>query len=156
MQAVFADSSRRHLYQRYVFDEDFQDIPFEDEAELTAQSSIAPHSQIDSASIPDEIIRDPVKLLTWLESHCKDHEEEVTNEPVSREVVSSEDLLIEALELEDLDYIDNRNKGGVFWIIGGREIASLISDLSSKLGYVFTYKAGGGRATTGEDAWWTK
>lgn len=144
------------LEQMGVFDEDFQDIPFEDEAELTAQSSIAPHSQIDSASIPDEIIRDPVKLLTWLESHCKDHEEEVTNEPVSREVVSSEDLLIEALELEDLDYIDNRNKGGVFWIIGGREIASLISDLSSKLGYVFTYKAGGGRATTGEDAWWTK
>ena len=144
------------LEEMGAFDDGFQDIPFEDETELTSQASSDTHSQIDSASIPDDIMRDPVKLLTWLEDHKKDKNEGVKKEPVSHDVVSSEDLLIEALELEDLDYIDNRKKGGVFWIIGGQEIASFINDLYLKLGYVFSYKAGGGRATTGEDAWWTK
>lgn len=65
-------------------------------------------------------------------------------------------MLIEALELENLDYIDNRSNGGFFWLVRGREIPSFIDDLSAKLVYQFTFKPGGVRATTGEDAWWMK
>jgi len=144
------------LEQLGAFDDDFQEPPFDDETELASQQSDTQTPQIDSASIPSDIMRDPVKLIKWLEDHEKEKETDKGNPPVEREIVNVDDVLIEALELEDLDYIDNRNKGGVFWIIGGQEIASFIAGLSEKLGYKFTFKAGGGRATTGEDAWWTK
>ena len=144
------------LEQLGAFDDDFQEPPFDDETELALQPSDTQSPQIDSANIPSEIMRDPVKLIKWLDDHEKGMKTDKGNPPAEREIVNADDVLIEALELEDLDYIDNRNKGGVFWIIGGQEIASFIAGLSEKLGYKFAFKAGGGRATTGEDAWWTK
>lgn len=144
------------LEQLGAFDDDFQEPPFEDEVELALQPSDSPNLQIDSTSIPADVMRDPVKLLTWLEHHENEKNRDAELRPQVRDIVRSEDVLIEALELEDLDYIDNRSKGGVLWIIGGPEIASFIDGLSEKLGYRFTFKAGGGRATTGEDAWWMK
>jgi hypothetical protein len=144
------------LEQLGAFDDDFQEPPFEDEVELALQPSDSPNLQIDSTSIPADVVRDPVKLLTWLEHHENEKNRDAELRPQVRDIVRSEDVLIEALELEDLDYIDNRSKGGVLWIIGGPEIASFIDGLSEKLGYRFTFKAGGGRATTGEDAWWMK
>mgnify|MGYP001214888185 CR=1 FL=1 len=60
-----------------------------------------------------------------------------------------------ALRLEDLDYIDNRKKGGAFWIIGETEISDYVQELKQKLGYSFAFKAWGEHATAGEDAWRT-
>lgn len=144
------------LEQMGAFDDEFQDTSYEDEFELASQASSTQNPSFDSSSIPADILRDPVKLLAWLDEHDNELNRGVENRPILHEATSSEDLLIEALELEDLEYIDNRAKGGVFWIVGGYEISSFIGDLSTKLGYKFSFKPGGGRATTGEDAWWMK
>ncbi|MPL98140.1 hypothetical protein SDC9_44340 [bioreactor metagenome] len=144
------------LEQMGAFDDDFQDTSFEDEIELAAQASSTQNPSFDSSGIPANIMCNPDKLLAWLDEHDNEPNNDVETRPTLLETISSEDLLLEALELEDLDYIDNRSKGGVFWIVGGPEISLFIDDLSTKLGYVFTFKAGGGRATTGEDAWWSK
>lgn len=144
------------LEQMGAFDDDFQDTSFEDEIELASQASSTQKPSFDSSSIPADIMRDPVKLLAWLNEHDSEPNKEAESRPILHGTTSSEDVLIEALEFEDLDYIDNRAKGGVFWIVGGHEISSFIDDISTKLGYKFTFKTGGGRATTGEDAWWMK
>ena len=63
--------------------------------------------------------------------------------------------IIALLEKYDVGYVDKRSKGGALWIIGGSELTSVVSEARS-LGFNFTYKKGGGSATKGQDAWWTK
>ena len=63
--------------------------------------------------------------------------------------------IIALLEKYDVGYVDKRSKGGALWIIGGSELTSVVSKARS-LGFNFTYKKGGGSATKGQDAWWTK
>lgn len=60
--------------------------------------------------------------------------------------------LVKSLELK---YVDKRNSGGALWVIGGRELTSVMKKLSNS-GFRFRFKEGGGRSSGYKDAWWYK
>lgn len=51
--------------------------------------------------------------------------------------------------------IDKRGNGGALWVKGGKELSDIM-DVFKSLGISFHFKKGGGRATKGEDAWYTQ
>lgn len=53
-----------------------------------------------------------------------------------------------------IDYVDNRNKRGCLWILGGHELQPFVDKCSGK-GVVFHYSQSGCRASNGNPAWWT-
>ena len=53
-----------------------------------------------------------------------------------------------------IDYVDNREKQGCLWILGGRELQPFIDKCAAK-GVVFHYSWSGCRASKGSPAWWT-
>lgn len=65
------------------------------------------------------------------------------------------DPLIDYLESFDLEFIDNRSKGGCLWIIGGLSIDHLLNPLRGA-GVVLVHKLEGASATNGKEAYWTK
>ena len=67
----------------------------------------------------------------------------------------SENSIIEILKKENIKYIDKREFGGAFWIIGGSELGNIV-DILSKKGIKFTYAPNGGKASNKMPAWWTK
>lgn len=54
----------------------------------------------------------------------------------------------------EIQYIDNRKNGGSLWIIGGQELVPIVQECN-EIGVTFHFKKGGGRASRGQDAWWT-
>jgi hypothetical protein len=54
-----------------------------------------------------------------------------------------------------LDPIDKTTNGGALWVIGGRELRSIMEELKQR-GVIFTFKRGGGQATNHQDGWWYK
>jgi len=66
-----------------------------------------------------------------------------------------DDPIISYLEEIELPYVDLRDKMGCLWIIGGMEISEKIKPLQGS-GVNLYFKSGGGNATAGRDAWWTK
>ncbi len=69
--------------------------------------------------------------------------------------VAHDDPVISYLKHEGMRYIDHRDKSGCLWILGGMEIAAQLKLLQAG-GVKIYFKAGGGSATDGRDAWWTK
>ena len=65
------------------------------------------------------------------------------------------DPVIEFLVDNGIEYIDKRYNLGCLWIVGGAEISEVISKLK-RAGVSLHFKASGGVATQGRDAWWTK
>ena len=65
------------------------------------------------------------------------------------------DYLINYLEKCGITYVDNRQKSGCLWIIGGPEIEDKLNLLVEK-GVKFHFRAYGSKATGGKEAWWTK
>lgn len=63
------------------------------------------------------------------------------------------DQLTSLLNQRRVDYVDKRPIGGALWILGGSELASLMSDLA-KVGYRFTFSPSGGRVTKHRPGWW--
>ena len=63
--------------------------------------------------------------------------------------------LWEFLKKNNLTYIDNCNKNGCLWVVGGKEISRLMMECW-KHGVSFRYKEKGGKATDGQPAWWAK
>lgn len=53
-----------------------------------------------------------------------------------------------------IDYIDNRNKGGCLWILGGLEMQGFVDSCAAK-GARFHYSQRGCRASKENPAWWT-
>lgn len=51
--------------------------------------------------------------------------------------------------------IDKRKNGGALWVTGGKELSEIMKEFKS-LGIIFHYKKGGGRATSGKDAWYAQ
>ena len=72
-----------------------------------------------------------------------------------RDAIASKDTVIVYLEQCGLKYHDYRHKGGCLWIIGSQNITDKMKILQ-KNGVRVYFKAGGGNATEGKDAWWTK
>lgn len=63
--------------------------------------------------------------------------------------------LLEVIEAEGLEYIDNRLKGGVLWVVGGKEITVFIKKILSET-RKFTFKRHGGKSTKRKDSWWMR
>ena len=76
--------------------------------------------------------------------------------PVEEQSVeTTEDPVVSYLKQCGLQYIDFRHKLGCLWIIGGRDITDKMEVLH-KSGVRMHFRAGGGNATGGRAAWWTK
>ena len=69
-------------------------------------------------------------------------------------VVASDDLLA-TLDERGVEYIDNRTKGGALWVVGGADLATMMSDLASR-GHKFTRSTNGSRATKHRPGWFVK
>jgi very-short-patch-repair endonuclease len=61
--------------------------------------------------------------------------------------------LIDFLKRRQIKFIDNRSKGGAFWLIGGNELRPVISELKAK-GISFVYLPKGGRVSWHRPAWY--
>jgi len=61
--------------------------------------------------------------------------------------------LIDFLNRRQIKFIDNRSKGGVFWLIGGTELVPVISELKAK-GILFVYLPRGGHVSGRRPAWY--
>lgn len=65
------------------------------------------------------------------------------------------DRVLVYLKEHNIAYIDNRNKNGCLWLLGGEELSKHIYHLK-ELGIKFKFKNEGGKATKGRAAWWGK
>lgn len=65
------------------------------------------------------------------------------------------DFLFSKLLEAGAQIIDKRNNGGALWIIGGKDLSSIMKEFQ-EAGVHFVFKAGGGKATGGKDGWWSK
>ena len=63
--------------------------------------------------------------------------------------------MITYLTKHQLNYKDNRAKGGALWVIGDKHIGSILKPLK-EYGYEFIHMPKGGYATKQEPAWYTK
>ena len=82
------------------------------------------------------------------------------NEPVkvSADEKGTQDPLIDAfrrLYEVKAEIIDKRKNGGALWVKGGKELSDIMQVFKA-LGVSFHFKKGGGRATKGEDAWYSQ
>lgn len=62
--------------------------------------------------------------------------------------------LVDFLTANNISFIDNRQKNGCLWIIGGKELKEFVDKCSIR-GVRFHFKADGSRATHYSPAWWT-
>lgn len=65
------------------------------------------------------------------------------------------ELLFQYLESNGVTYIDNRNKSGALWIIGGIELKEVVISCKSRFGVTFTFKPSGAQCAGRQPAWWT-
>lgn len=63
------------------------------------------------------------------------------------------DDIVKLLDQNGVGYYDKRKTGGALWIVGGHELDEIVNKART-LGFKFQFKAGGGKATQGKDAWW--
>jgi len=103
-------------------------------------------SEIPVASIPKDVLADPVLLLKWLDDHSPEKQSEF-------EIINT--VIIDLINAENIDYIDHRDKGGRLWIFGGYELSEFALKCK-EIGIEFHFKEGGGKATDGFDAWWCR
>lgn len=59
------------------------------------------------------------------------------------------------LEEHNLEYVNKTSKSGCLWVLGGREIQSLMMQCWSH-GVSFRFRENGGNVTGGKSAWWAK
>lgn len=65
------------------------------------------------------------------------------------------DDIISIVANAGIEFVDKRSNGGALWIVGGTELSEFVKECETK-GFSFRFKLGGGKATEGKDAWWTK
>lgn len=63
--------------------------------------------------------------------------------------------IIEFLKENNVKFIDKRPNNGALWIIGGRELSTIVEECK-KLGVSFSYSEKGGRVTNHKPSWWSK
>lgn len=59
------------------------------------------------------------------------------------------------LDEHNLEYVNKTSKSGCLWVLGGREIQSLMMQCWSH-GVSFRFRENGGNVTEGKSAWWAK
>lgn len=68
---------------------------------------------------------------------------------------SLNDLVLNILKQNNIEFVDKRLLGGALWIIGGHELDPIVEDCK-KHGIVFEFKAKGGKQTKFMPGWWAK
>jgi hypothetical protein len=76
-------------------------------------------------------------------------------ESVHTTIVSSTKNLVNFLEGKGLEVFDKREKGGVLWVVGGKELDSIIKETRKLYGALWTFSQKGGRTTGGRTSWFT-
>lgn len=74
-------------------------------------------------------------------------------ESAKQEIVANNSLH-NFLVANNISFIDNRQKNGCLWMIGGKEL-KIFADRCSARGVTFHFKADGAKATKYSSAWWT-
>ena len=64
--------------------------------------------------------------------------------------------LVGFLKSNNLEVIDKRDKNGALWVIGGKELDSIIKETRKQFGALWTFSQNGGRATRNRTSWFTK
>lgn len=85
----------------------------------------------------------------------KDLKTIVEKEVKAKDVDLVESVIRPILSKHRIKYVDKRDKGGAFWIIGGMEILGFIKNFS-KYGLRFTYIKHGGKSTGYKSSWYMK
>lgn len=83
------------------------------------------------------------------------HESATMAESVHTTIVSSTKNLVNFLEGKGLEVFDKREKGGVLWVVGGKELDSIIKETRKLYGALWTFGQKGGRTTGGRTSWFT-
>ena len=74
---------------------------------------------------------------------------------LSHEINLEKQDVVQLIKRHNLQHVDKRYSGGALWVIGGRELSSIMLKLRES-GFPFTFKPGGGRSSCYRDAWWYK
>lgn len=69
--------------------------------------------------------------------------------------IFNSDYLLEFVDKNGLKYVDMREKGGSFWIVGNEDLKATINTLNIK-GYNFYFTSKGSRATKHQPGWYSK
>lgn len=72
----------------------------------------------------------------------------------SEQETSASNSLLDFLVANNISFIDNRQKNGCLWMIGGEELKEF-ADKCSAHGVTFYFKADGAKTTKHSPAWWT-
>ena len=72
----------------------------------------------------------------------------------SKQEVPASNSLLDFLVVNNISFIDNRQKNGCLWMIGGEELKAF-ADKCSARGVTFHFKMDGARVTKYSPAWWT-
>ena len=111
--------------------------------------------------IDPEIFKDPTLMVKFLEKAAakksavadSSNREDRVKKSMDNSTYHSDSLLFDLLEKEGIPYVDNREKGGALWIVGGHELDAVINACEN-LGFHFLYTEKGGRVTKGWPGWY--
>ena len=106
------------------------------------KSTVEPVLQESSAVKPDESVTEPLEVPTEIHTI-----EEQTN-------LSPKNGLKKYLESKGHEVVDKRGNGGALWLIGGQELAPLITELKEDH-ISFTYAYNGSKSTDRRPAWFS-
>lgn len=104
-----------------------------------------------SENIPKELVVDEPKMTEMDEGEVPAENPELIE---NNEKPQAWNLRM-FLEEHNLEYVNKTSKSGCLWVIGGREIQSLMMQCWSH-GVSFRFRESGGNVTEGKPAWWTK
>lgn len=84
--------------------------------------------------IDPEIFKDPTLMVKFLEKAAakksavadSSNREDRVKKSMDNSTYHSDSLLFDLLEKEGIPYVDNREKGGALWIVGGHELDAVI------------------------------
>lgn len=104
----------------------------------------------------EEVSKDKLEKLEANESKRTEAEPIVVSTDNSGLVNSVKEWnLRNFLDEHNLEYVKNTSKSGCLWVLGGREIQSLIMQCWSH-SISFRFRENGGNVTEGKPAWWAK
>lgn len=126
-----------------------EDINFEPISEREVEKIEVKEAEADKASNIEAV----EKTIEEKEVETSTENEKETTEKKDMDIVDS--VIKPLLTKHKIKFVDKRDKGGAFWIVGGMEIHALIKTISS-YGLKFTYLKNGGKATGHKSSWYIK
>ncbi len=113
----------------------------DEEAEATIQTTV---SAVENKDVKEPVSVPPKTVSQEKAPHGTDDTKDASVSAVLQRIAEAGGKII-----------DKRQNGGALWIVGGKNLEPAMKDFKA-LGVHFVFKAGGGKATGGKDAWWAK